>query len=113
ENLSYLASLPQTVTQGDFTLAHGTPREPVWEYMAYQNTAKTNFHYFATRFCLVGHTHIPLIFVDRGDLWPESLTPDSEYEFVFSEARAIANPGSVGQPRDGIPHAAYAVIDTD
>ncbi len=112
ENLAYLESLPLTRTEGDFTLAHGTPHEPIWEYMAYPSTARLSFHYFSSRYCLVGHTHVPLVFLDAGTR-PETFHPGPSAPFTLDATRAILNPGSVGQPRDGSPDAAYAIIDTE
>jgi len=112
DNLAFLESLPLTRTEGDFTLAHGTPHEPIWEYMAYPSTARLNFHYFASRYCLVGHTHVPLVFRDV-DMGPETFHPGPGKPLALESTRAIINPGSVGQPRDGNPQAAYAVIDTE
>lgn len=112
DNLAYLESLPETRTEGDFTLAHGTPHEPIWEYMAYPSTARLSFHYFASRYCLVGHTHVPLVFLEAG-LSPETFHPSPTAPLRLGGARAIINPGSVGQPRDGNPQASYGLIDTD
>ncbi len=111
-NMEYLASLPLTLTTGDFTLAHGSPHEPIWEYMAYPSTARLSFHYFASRYCLVGHTHVPLVFLDAG-AQAETLHPKPNSLVQLDETRAIINPGSVGQPRDGNPEAAYGLLDTD
>lgn len=112
DNLAYLESLPLTRTEGDFTLAHGTPHEPIWEYMAYPATARLSFHYFASRYCLVGHTHVPLVFLDA-DMRPETFNPGPAAPLQLDGTRAIINPGSVGQPRDGNPQASYGIIDTD
>jgi diadenosine tetraphosphatase ApaH/serine/threonine PP2A family protein phosphatase len=80
--------------------------------MAYPATARLSFHYFASRYCLVGHTHVPLVFRDV-DMGPETFHPEPSTPLRLESTRAIINPGSVGQPRDGNPQAAYAVIDTD
>ncbi|MDE3078128.1 MAG: metallophosphoesterase, partial [Chloroflexota bacterium] len=89
ENRLFLDSLPLTRTFGDFTLAHGTPQEPIWEYMAYPSTASLAFHYFSTRYCLVGHTHVPLVFFDRGERGPASLIPTPSTVIELDETRAI------------------------
>ena len=112
DNLAFVESLPLTRTEGDFTLAHGTPHEPIWEYMAYPATARLSFHYFASRYCFVGHTHVPLVFRDA-ELGPETFHPGPAKPLPLETTRAIINPGSVGQPRDGNPQAAYALLDTD
>lgn len=109
----YLESLSETVTVGDFTLVHGTPQEPIWEYMAYPATARLAFQYFSSRYCLVGHTHVPLVFVDQGGPVPDSVVPMTASPVKLTKTRAILNPGSVGQPRDGNPAASYALYDND
>lgn len=63
EERSYLAELPQVVVAGNFTLAHGSPSNPIWEYLLTPAAARRNFSAFETRFCLVGHTHLPVIFL--------------------------------------------------
>jgi len=63
EESTYLAELPQLVVAGDFTLAHGSPSNPIWEYLLTPAAAQRNFPAFETRFCLVGHTHLPAIFL--------------------------------------------------
>ena len=113
ENRHYLESLPLTLTIGDFTLVHGTPQEPIWEYMAYPSNATLAFQYFSGRYCLVGHTHVPLVFLNQGGQGPETVIPTSAAPVQLSSTRAILNPGSVGQPRDGNPAAAYAIYNSD
>ncbi len=113
ENREFLESLPLTLTIGDFTLAHGTPQEPIWEYMAYPANATLAFQYFSGRYCLVGHTHVPLVFLDQGGQGPDTVIPTPAAPLQLSSQRAILNPGSVGQPRDGNPAAAYAIYDSE
>ncbi len=112
EDVDYLAGLPLTLRLGDFTLAHGSPREPIWEYVLSTQAAKANFGCFDSRFCLIGHSHSPLLFeLDAKDSCrlhqlPEELS-------LRTGSRFIINCGSVGQPRDGDPRASYAIIDTE
>ena len=61
-DIEYLGNLPLVIEEGDFTLVHGSPREPIWEYLTSTGTAKENFAYFKSPFCLVGHSHVPLVF---------------------------------------------------
>jgi diadenosine tetraphosphatase ApaH/serine/threonine PP2A family protein phosphatase len=110
---AYLRSLPEIHVAGEVTLAHGSPRQPVWEYLLDTRTATQNFAYFSTPFCFVGHSHLPVLF-QMNDGWrhadlavPEALRC---YEMI---PRAIFNPGSVGQPRDRDPRAAYAIYDSE
>ena len=111
DNRTYLASLaPMTEIDG-VTLAHASPREPVWEYVLSAAVAAAGFKAFSTPLCLVGHTHVPSIFVRQtGGVAPSYMPADSA--FALRSDRCIANPGSVGQPRDRDPRAAYLVYDT-
>lgn len=111
-NRGFLESLPDKLVTGDVTLAHGSPRNPVWEYLLDPFTAAENFDSFDTLFCFVGHTHLPLayIFRDDGQVTRESLDGDAP---LYLTARTILNPGSTGQPRDHDPRAAYAIFDDE
>jgi predicted phosphodiesterase len=116
ENLIWLSRLPsEPIVEGEFTLTHGSPRDPVWEYILYPSTARPNFDHFTTPFCLVGHTHVPALFVwQEGDWLVRLLAPGAGRRIALRDGwRIILNPGSVGQPRDSDPRAAYAILDTD
>ncbi len=114
DNMDFLRSLPQsTKVRGEVTMAHGSPRDPLWEYVLTTLTARLNFDHFDTPFCFIGHSHIQCIFQfneanDRVTLktvklnHPITLTP-----------RMMLNPGSVGQPRDRDPRSAYAIYETE
>ena len=110
----YLSSLPTHLERSEFTMAHASPREPVWEYVLDANAAYANFAHFSTPFCLVGHTHIPLIFeLNNHRQRCETMIPPLNGRLDLADRRMIINPGSVGQPRDGDPWASYAMLDTD
>jgi predicted phosphodiesterase len=134
ENLAYLEGLPTQLVTGEggaFTLVHGSPRDPVWEYLTHLSAARLNFAYFQTHYCLVGHTHVPLVFqhpvpvgavgaADGADQ-PDPVDRSGEYETIVPEPglpialganRLIVNPGSVGQPRDGNPDASYMLFES-
>lgn len=114
ENLAYLAALPTTFVMGQYTLAHGSPREPVWEYILDPLIAALNFSQFETPICLVGHTHTPVVYQqlnERGDV--EALSPVYREAKSLEGQRLIINPGSVGQPRDNNPDAAYAILHVE
>jgi len=111
---TFLSELPTSLQKGDFTLAHASPREPVWEYIMDTNTAYQNFDHFETPFCLVGHTHVPVYFeLDEARHRCEAVLPPLPEPVGLGPHRAIINPGGVGQPRDGDPRASYAMLDTD
>ena len=110
---AYLETLPASRERSPFTLAHGSPRQPVWEYILDRRVAAANFSHFTTPYCLVGHTHIPVLYEKEegdgltlsGPVYGPTLSLDGR--------RLIINPGSVGQPRDSDPRAAYALLDSD
>ena len=108
---AWLEALPERLVQSDFTLVHGSPREPLWEYITSSPVARANLTLLPTRFGLHGHTHLPIAWseVDEGIV---SIPPGDGSTFELA-GRALLNPGSVGQPRDGIPDSSYMVIDTD
>ena len=112
EQIDYLGKLPLRVETNDFTAVHGSPRDPVWEYVVSTYTATANLGHFSTRRCLVGHSHLPFIckFMDTG---AEFLDFPLNATIALGSERCIINPGSVGQPRDGVPTASYAVYDSD
>jgi diadenosine tetraphosphatase ApaH/serine/threonine PP2A family protein phosphatase len=94
-------------------MVHGSPREPVWEYLISVSVARENFNYFKTQFCLVGHSHMPLVF-KRDETDESSYRPfQPNVGLVLGKNRLIINPGGVGQPRDGDPRASYAIYDSE
>lgn len=98
-----------------FYVAHGSPREPVWEYLLSRAQAEENFPVFTQQVCFIGHSHIPLVFAQRPDGICEDpqLARDGAVIELRPGWRYFINPGSVGQPRDQDPRAAYALLDTD
>jgi len=116
ENLAYLEDRLETLVEGQFTLFHGSPRHPIWEYIIYPSTAQVNFKYFDTPFCFVGHTHAPAIFRRQNEdkaKTCEAIAPDFSGPMGLGAERLIINPGSVGQPRDGDPRASYVLLDAE
>lgn len=108
---AYLATLPEVRREGELTAVHGSPRDPTWEYITGPGIAAENLGAFDTRICLHGHTHVPIVFrADDGRMEVVPATPEAPV--TIATARALINPGSVGQPRDGNPAASYLVLDT-
>ncbi len=113
-NADFLRSLPENPkVRGDVTMAHGSPRDPVWEYIINTLSARLNFDFFDTKWCFVGHSHIQCMFILDQD--HDRITMESPHvgEAMPLTNRAILNPGSVGQPRDRDPRAAYAIFDPE
>lgn len=114
DNVDFLRSLPDsTLSRGEVTLAHASPRDPIWEYVLNTLAARLNFDYFDTPFCFVGHTHLQCVFqFDEKSNRVSMKTPRAGTPLAMPP-RAIFNPGSVGQPRDRDPRAAYAIFDPE
>lgn len=118
EYLDWLETLkPMVQFDRKVTLAHGSPLEPVWEYLTSTHSAARNFEAYSTQLCFVGHTHLPRIFVPKEPeagsevARAEMYIPEAGDIFEIGDTRAIVNPGSVGQPRDSDKRAAYAIYD--
>lgn len=110
ENLAFLAALPETAINGQVTLAHGSPRNPVWEYILDIYSATQNLEFFDTPLCMVGHTHLPVAYIENAETHALHWIIPDEGECLHLDTRAILNPGSVGQPRDHDPRASYAIF---
>ena len=109
---SWLAALPGRQRVAEFSLVHGSERDPVWEYVTSVPVARANLAVLQTRFGLHGHTHLPMAWAER-DGRVDAIAPSADSTFQLTLERALLNPGSVGQPRDGDPTACYLVIDED
>lgn len=110
----WLDNLVSLQTEGDVTLAHGSPRDPAFEYILNSSLAVEMFTHFSTRLCFVGHTHRPMIAMEGLSSTVDALfSPAAGQSMDLASSRALLNPGSVGQPRDGDPRAAFAIYDSD
>jgi diadenosine tetraphosphatase ApaH/serine/threonine PP2A family protein phosphatase len=98
--------------EGELTLVHGSPRDPLWEYLSSIPSARASLAAFDTRHCLVGHTHLPAVFRDDAGRVAALRVVDGT-RLRLDDRRCILNPGSVGQPRDGDPRACAMLLDTD
>ncbi len=106
ESRQYLASLPKHGRLGAHRYVHGSPRKPyLWEYILDDLQALEMLVQLGRRLCFFGHTHLPRIFTEEGEQVPEGA------DWIELPPSALVNPGSVGQPRDGNPQAAFAIID--
>lgn len=114
ETIRYLRSLPAgPLVHGEVTLAHGSPRDPVWEYVINSLVARLNFSAFETDYCVVGHSHVQCAFhMDAVQNRVVLEIPKVDETYAL-KPRSILNPGSVGQPRDRDPRASYAIYDSD
>jgi predicted phosphodiesterase len=93
-------------------LFHASPRDPVWEYVLSTAAAQSALKLTSAPVVLVGHSHVALAFTLSNGTVEGDLAP-ADTEIDLSSGRWLLNPGSVGQPRDGDPRAAYVVLDFD
>jgi predicted phosphodiesterase len=109
----WLVALPQgpTVVDDHVEICHGSPVDED-EYIFDELDARRAIDASTQRLCLFGHTHVPMVFRLSGRAIG-LLTPDDEGLPLETESKYLVNPGSVGQPRDSDPRAAYVIFDTD
>lgn len=110
EAKSFLAGLPPLHETDEALLVHGSPRDPVWEYVLSFGQAVAALAAATRPLVLVGHSHAALHFED-GEGATGGLAPDGTTLPLEPERRRLLNPGSVGQPRDGDPRAAWLLLD--
>lgn len=112
EHRAYLMSLPLIGSREDFTFCHATPFEPdMWNYIFSYQEAVKSFQAFGTPFCFVGHSHSPLILERDGK---GKVTQILSTDLILDPSRKyIINVGSIGQPRDRNPKAAYGIYDSE
>lgn len=113
ETMVYLRSL-EPLNEGEAVgLYHASPRDPVWEYVLSPLQAELCLDVQARRVCLVGHSHVALSFVRPEGATATGETRTDGEDLDISAGDWIINPGSVGQPRDGDPRAAWLELDLD
>ena len=112
DGIAWLDALPLTAEIDDATLVHASPRQPdEWDYLVTEEDGLAAFGAFATRLCFVGHSHVPAMW-SFGSSGPDYERGDVDVT-LDAGRRYIVNVGSVGQPRDRDPRAAYALWDVD
>ena len=108
----FLQSLSPSGKQGRVELFHASPRDPVWEYVLSAEAARAALELTEAPLVLVGHSHVPLAITLEDDVLDGGLAPEGT-EADLGPGRRLLNPGSVGQPRDGDPRAAWLLLDFD
>ena len=109
-----LSALPPCVHKPGFTVLHGTPSNPVHEYLTSTSQFRSNYDLWQGSICFVGHTHMP--FYMKGTKHEATLFLNEKEDDTFSfekEFRYIVNPGAVGKPRDNNTHASFGIWDTE
>lgn len=110
----FLGVLPRNYQEGPYLFVHGSPRNPLNEYVfpedIYNRRKMEKIFALIRGHSFQGHTHVPGVFTE--DL--RFFSPDEiGHQFKFGDAKTMVNVGSVGQPRDGDPRACYVVLDTE
>jgi diadenosine tetraphosphatase ApaH/serine/threonine PP2A family protein phosphatase len=109
---TFLDRLEPESTAHGVSLYHGSARDPIWEYVLSDEGALATLELADSPLVLVGHSHVALRVVQSGDELDGGVAP-ADTELDVGDVRALLNPGSVGQPRDGDPRAAYLLLDLD
>jgi diadenosine tetraphosphatase ApaH/serine/threonine PP2A family protein phosphatase len=114
--LTFLRELEPAGAREGVSLFHASPRDPVWEYVLSAEQAAACFEVQPTRIAMIGHSHVSLFFVgpaadEDGEEIRGSQTSDDTL-LDLGDGQWLINPGSVGQPRDGDPRAAWLELDT-
>ena len=110
EERAWLETLSPSAVRDGVELFHASPRDPIWEYVLSDHIAQLGLEATAAPLVLVGHSHVPLAIA-----WDETTLTGgvamAGHELALAGARRLLNPGSVGQPRDGNPNAAWLWLD--
>ncbi len=116
ETFEFLRSLEPAASRASVGLFHASPRDPIWEYVLSTDQAEAGLDAQEERVGLIGHSHISLFFVragDNGRAHAQGAQAGDGTEIEVGEGEWLLNPGSVGQPRDGDPRAAWLELDTE
>ncbi len=108
----FLAGLSPLGQMAGVGLYHASPRDPVWEYVLSISQAGECLDVQQQRVCLIGHSHVACYFARNGGETIGEQALDGA-QLAMAEGEWLVNPGSVGQPRDGDPRAAYLMLDTE
>ncbi len=114
ETLEFLRGLEPADETREVGLYHASPRDPVWEYVLWVDQAEECLAVQSGRVSLIGHSHVALFFVaPEGDSEVRGSNAEGGTRIEIADGRWLINPGSVGQPRDGDPRAAWLELDTE
>jgi diadenosine tetraphosphatase ApaH/serine/threonine PP2A family protein phosphatase len=112
DSRAHLSSLRPKARRDGVELFHASPRDPVWDYVLTPEAAAAALELTKEPLVLVGHSHVPLAITRENDALAGGLAPEGT-EVDLSSGRFLLNPGSVGQPRDGDPRAAWLLLDRE
>jgi diadenosine tetraphosphatase ApaH/serine/threonine PP2A family protein phosphatase len=108
--LEFLAGRRPMLRRKDAELYHASPRDPVWDYVLTEDAAIESLALTTAPLVLIGHTHVPLAIRTEGGSIAGGIAAGGT-EVALDGKRWLLNPGSVGQPRDGDPRAAWLLVD--
>ncbi|HEX2292290.1 MAG TPA: metallophosphoesterase family protein [Gaiellaceae bacterium] len=112
ESRAFLSSLEPRAELDGFELFHGSPRDPVWDYVLDDVGVATAFALTKAPIVMVGHSHLAIAAVlTEGTI--EGGAVQADFSAALGAGRWLLNPGSVGQPRDGDPRASWLEVDTE
>jgi predicted phosphodiesterase len=112
-NLAFLQTLTPRGEEASIGLCHASPRDPVWEYVLSSLLAELCLNEQRQRICLIGHSHVALSFVRHDGQLATGEPRRDGAQLDVQDGEWLINPGSVGQPRDGDPRAAWLLLDLD
>jgi len=114
DNRNYLKNLTSEIEENNFLLVHGSPRDPINEYIFEERTFLANLPRIKKNVCFVGHTHVPLCFYATPSQEIEGIPLDDGAVLEINPSyKYLINCGSVGQPRDGDPRASCGIYDEE
>jgi predicted phosphodiesterase len=113
ETREFLEALEPQLLDEQIGLYHASPRDPIWEYVLSTLQAELCLDVQNHRVCLVGHSHVALSFVRPPGSSATGQTRSGGEELEIGMGEWLINPGSVGQPRDGDPRAAWLELDLE
>jgi predicted phosphodiesterase len=113
EALEFLRGRPASDPERDPGLYHASPRDPVWEYVLSKWQADECMDLMSNRVAAIGHSHVALWFARDASGRVGGDQAHGGDEADISAGEWLLNPGSVGQPRDGEPRAAWLLLDTE
>jgi predicted phosphodiesterase len=111
ETSTWLAAQPERRTEGAALLVHGSPRDPVWEYITSASIVRANIPAMPTTIGFFGHTHVPMAWLERDGRIDGTEPRDGAGVALDGATHLLVNPGSVGQPRDGDARASWLELD--
>jgi diadenosine tetraphosphatase ApaH/serine/threonine PP2A family protein phosphatase len=116
QTLDYLRGLSPQGSRAGFGLFHASPRDPIWEYVLSLDQAEAGLDAMEERVGLIGHSHVALFFARpaaKRPTYAQGAQAGDGAGVEIATGRWLLNPGSVGQPRDGDPRAAWLELDTE